>query len=188
MRGEVGFEFLLDLKQPDDGTLLVTPGYNPYVGPDILRRGDDRGRFYPQNVRLASREDGAFAPLFLITNRGRYGRDGRFYPAQTHERGRLLYGTERLTSLADWYFDVAAGLLEVRLPWGLLNFTDPSSRSVVRGMDAGGQFLTTKSDGLRVGVVTYDKGAEPKIRGALPRLDRTGHWRASDFRTWTWEP
>jgi hypothetical protein len=188
VRGDIGFEFLLDLKQPDGGTLRVTPEYNPYLGREILHRGDDRGRFYQRSVRPVNRADGLFAPLDLVTNRARYGRDGRFYPAQAHDRGQLRYGTEQLTSLADWYFDVAAGLLEVRLPWGLLNFTDPSSRTVVLGMGTGGGFLTTKTEGVRVGVVTYDKGAVPKVRGALPLLDRSGHWRASDFRTWTWKP
>jgi hypothetical protein len=78
--------------------------------------------------------------------------------------------------------------LEVRLPWGLLNFTDPSSRTVLLGQRAGGDFLTARTEGVRVGVVTYDKGPEPKVRGALPRLDQSGNWRASDFRTWTWDP
>jgi hypothetical protein len=188
VRGDVGFEFLLDLKQPEDGSLRVTPEYDPYVGREILRRGDDRGRFYQEKVGSVRRADGLFAPLELITNRASYGRDGRLYPAQAHERGRLRFGTEQLTSLADWYFDAAAGLLEVRLPWGLLNFTDPSSRTIILAMRAGGEFVTTKTDGMRVGVVTYDKGAGPRVRGALPRLDRSGHWRVSDFRTWTWEP
>lgn len=188
VRGDIGFEFLVDLQQPDAGTLRITPEYNPYVGHESIQRGDDRGRFYSRPVKPVSRADGLFAPLELIVNRARFGRDGRFYAAQVHDRGQLRYGTEQLTSLADWYFDVDAGLLEVRLPWGLLNFTDPSSRIVALGRGVGGDFLTARTEGVRVGVVAYDKGPGSRVRGALPLLDRSGRWRASDFRAWAWAP
>ena len=186
IRGEVGFEFLLDFKHPGDGALLVTPDYNPYVGPAAIERGDEGGQFYRRPVRSVSRSDGRFDSLFIVTNRARFARDGTFYPAQGYNRGRLRYGTEEESSLADWYFDPAAGLLEVRLPWGLLNFTDPSSRTLVFDQAKAGEFTTASSDGFRIGVLTYAKPGNPELIGALPALDRRGRWVARDFGTWSW--
>jgi hypothetical protein len=183
VEGDLGFEFVVDLSGPDSATLGVTPGYNPYAG---LRPGqkDERGRFY-QRIVLEKRGDGRFDSLRMITNRARFGRDGRFYPALSYDRGRLRYGTEEGSTLSDWYVDERAGLLEIRLAWGLLNVTDPSTRTVVQGT-SGRDFATAVTEGFRLGVVTYEKPTR-RVLGALPPLGRQG-WKKADFPTWTWEP
>ena len=70
-------------------------------------------------------------------------------PARGVDRGRLRYGRETESSLADWYVDRQAGLVEVRLPWGVLNVTDPSSRTVLTAIREGGVVLTGPTDGFR---------------------------------------
>ncbi len=135
-----------------------------------------------------ARDDGAFDTLDVIVNRARFGRDGTFYPARRFDRGRLRYGTLRQSTLSDWYFDRSARLLEIRLPWALLNVTDPSSGSVLDREDAGFQFEPAASDGFRFGVITWRKGAAPRPLAALPALHAGRRWSAADFATWTWVP
>jgi hypothetical protein len=189
LRSEIGFEFLLTLLGPADATLRILPAYNPYVGEAAILHGDDFGRFYRRPATIGLETDGRFDPMFAITNRARFGRDGGFFSAQGDDRGRLRFGTESESSLADWYADSAAGLIELRLPWGLLNVTDPSSRTVLfDGSDQlGGDFGTAVTDGFRFGAVLYRKGGTPRLVATLPAADGA-YWRAASFRTWAWAP
>lgn len=186
---EIGFEFLVDLRGEEDGHLLITPEYNPYLGPRALKGGDDLGGFYQRPATPVSRADGVFDSLHIMVNRARFGRDGTFYPAQTWERGRLRYGRQAESTLSDWFYDVASGVVEIRLPWALLNVTDPSSGTVLDDASGGkGDFSTARTDGFRIGVATFRPGETGPIVGTLPALAAGARWRASDFRTWTWKP
>lgn len=192
--GDIGWEFLVDLRAPDSATIRVTPSYNPYVGRGGIVRGDDFGRFYRRPVTPGSASDGRFDSLFVITNRARFGRDGTFYPAQGYDRGMLRHAPEAATTLADWYHDAVAGLIELRIPWGLINVTDPSTRTVLfddvtraREDPDAGSFGTATTDGVRVGAVMYRKGVRPRVIATLP--GRSGSaWRRTAFRTYTWRP
>lgn len=194
VRGDIGWEFLIDLRSPDSATIRVTPSYNPYVGRGGIVRGDDFGRFYRRPATPGSASDGRFDSLFVITNRARFGRDGTFYPAQGYDRGVLRHATEDTTTLADWYHDASAGLIEIRVPWGLLNVTDPSTRTVLfddparaREDPDAGDFGTATTDGVRVGAVLYRKGDRPRAVATLP--GRSGNaWSRAAFRTYTWTP
>jgi hypothetical protein len=189
LRSEIGFEFVLQLRSPADATLQILPAYNPYVGEASVLDGDDFGRFYRRPATIGVETDGRFDPMFVLTNRARFGRDGTFFPAQGYDRGRLKFGTEAESSLADWYADSVAGLVEIRLPWGLLNVTDPSSRTVLfdRSSQTGGEFGTAVTDGVRMGAFVYRNGAQRKPVAALPSAPG-GLWRAPEFTTWTWAP
>jgi hypothetical protein len=187
LRSEIGFEFLVELRSPGDATLRILPAYNPYVGEAAILQGDDFGQFYRRPATIGVETDGRFDPMFVITNRARFGRDGTFFPAQGYDRGVLEFGTAAGSSLADWYADPAEGLIEIRLPWGLLNVTDPSSRTVLfdRGDQLEGEFGTAVTDGFRMGVVLYGKKDPATPVATLPAAVN-GRWRSADFHAWTW--
>ncbi len=187
-RSEVGFEFLAEFESPDHAHLLVTPDYNPYAAVSDPANGDDRGVFYRRPTAPTSRDDARFDSMLIIVNRGRFARNGAFTRAQTSNRGVLRYGTTRASSLSDWYYDAEDRMLQLRLPWGLLNVTDPSSRQVLFDPTGEGDFTTAMSDGFRVGVLTYRKGSKRSVTGALPLLRADRSWSKSDFATWEWSP
>jgi len=189
LHGDVGFEFLGIFRDTSDAELRIIPDYSPYVGGDAIVNGDDYGRFARRPITTVSRSDGRFDSMFVITNRARFTRDGRFIPAQGVNRGRLRYGTEAASTLSDWYWDQAAGLLELRLPWNLINVSDPSTETVLYEKTAGPDIGTAHSDGFRIGVVvTGPLGTRTgdSILGALPATGGDGRWHASAFPTWTW--
>ena len=181
---EIGFEFLVDLHGPADAEVQVTPDYNPYAPASAIVGGDDRGRFHRHAARSVARDDGRFDSLYVTTNRARYGRDGTLFPAQGYNRGRLRYGRESESTLADWYYEPTARLLELRLPWGLLNVTDPSSAAVLDERD-GAPFATATTDGFRVGVVLRRRDTGTVV-ATLPAARTGGIWAAADFQTWRW--
>jgi hypothetical protein len=186
VHSEVGFEFLIDLAGTGSAAAKVTPEYNRYDSGIDPRTGDDVGRFSWRPVVTSNREDGRFDSLFVITNRARFGRDGKFYPASGYDRGRLRYGTQASSTLADWYLDERAGLLELRVPWDLLNVTDPSTRTLLFDAKKEGDFGTAKAQDFRLGILLYRKTGGPMVVGALPAL-ADGRWRLSGFTPWRWE-
>jgi hypothetical protein len=185
VRSEIGFEFLINLVSPGNGTLSVTPDYNRYDSLLDAKRGDDFGRFSRRPVVTVDRDDARFDSLFMITNRARFGRDGTFFPARGYNRGRLRYGVEASSSLADWYLDEKAGMLEIRLPWDLINITDPSTRTLLFDRHRSGSFGTATAGDFHVGVVVYRKAGTPEIVGALPRM-KNDSWQRSQFGAWSW--
>jgi hypothetical protein len=187
VRGDVGFEFVIELRDSSDAELRITPDYNPYVGAEVIINGDDFGRFAHRPVTIRNRNDGRFDSLFVITNRARFGRDGRFFPAQGINRGRLRYGTQRRSTLADWYWDRTAGQLQIRLAWNLLNVSDPSTGTLLFGSAGGNVVGTRPSDGFRIGlIIAREEEGRRVVDLALPARDSKGRWPRSAFATWGW--
>ena len=155
----VGVEFHLDLTDSAGGRLFVAKAYNPYLAPRPGMGPTGLDPFYNLLCSADSQSDaGAFDSLFVTTNRFRVGRTGKTFPALGVDRGRLRFGRQSESSLADWFVDRAAGLVEVRVPWGLLNVTDPSSRTVLTAIHEGGVILTGPTDGFRFVVAGLSRG------------------------------
>ncbi len=155
-----GFEFALVVNDTTDAQLEVVPWYNPYLVPRAGEGPTALDAFYNTSATVDDRRAHAgWDSLFVTTNRWRIGRDGRTYPARGVNRGRLRYGQAATETLADWYVDRAARVVEVRLAWGLLNVTDPSSRRVLRRVGSHETFETVNTDGLRFGVAAITRGS-----------------------------
>ncbi len=187
---DVGFEFLATFSDTTFAQLEVTPDYNPYASPEVIINGDDYGHFRHRPILTRPRWDGRFDSLFVITNRSRFTRDGKFIPSKGYNRGLLRYGTEKQSTLSDWYWDMATGTLEVRLPWGLINVSDPSTGTLLYEERDEGDLGTAKSDGIRIGVAIAGQTRNPTIDyaliGALPKPGYGDQWRAGQFPTWQW--
>lgn len=189
IKSEVGFEFAASFRDTTDAELRIVPGYSPYVGGEAIVAGDDYGRFARRPITTVPLRDGRFDSMFVITNRARFARDGRFIPASGYNRGRLRYGTAVQSSLSDWWWDATTGMLQLRLPWGLINVSDPSTRTLLYERSVGDSIGTATSDGMRFGVLLLDHPASPAtiatLIGALPTAEG-GRWRRAKFPDWSW--
>jgi hypothetical protein len=136
-----GMEFAVSLRGPGASELLVTP---PYLVRSPAETGVSLPLLSPQEAT------GGFARPMLETNRERYGRDGTRFPAQRVAPGTLRFGSLDPSAPAfDTLTDVAVsddGIIELRLPWALLNFGDPSSGQVLHNPAASGSFKTETTD------------------------------------------
>jgi hypothetical protein len=187
----IGVEFYLALTDSTEGRLFVSQSYNPYIVPRAGMGPTDLDPFYNFLCTVESRSDaGQFDSLFVTTNRFRVTRDGTMIPARGVDRGRLRYGRASDSSLSDWYVDRRTGpgrLIEVRLPWALLNVTDPSSRTVLTGIreggpQVGGVVSTTTTDGFRFVVAGLSR-ANDRITAYLPG-DSTYVWPTWEEPSW----
>ena len=82
---------------------------------------------YNRPLRPVSRRPGDFRPERVVTNRLRFARDGTEFAAAGYDRGILVPGSP---PDGDWE-RVPGGALEIRVPWLLLNVSDPSGRHVL---------------------------------------------------------
>jgi len=189
----IGVEFYLALTDTTEGRLFVSQSYNPYIVPRAGMGPTDLDPFYNFLCTADSRTDaGQFDSLFVTTNRFRVTRDGTMIPARGVDRGRLRYGRAINSSLSDWYVDRGAGtgsgrLIEIRLPWALLNVTDPSSRTVLTeiregGPQVGGVVSTGMTDGFRFVVAGLSRG-DDRITAYLPG-DSTYVWPTWEEPSW----
>jgi len=193
---QAGFEFLVELNRPDDAQLKVLPEYSPFQHEHLVMSGEYYGEIFRRPVLSVRRLDGVFDSLFALTNRPRFVGPGRQVRGSGDNPGRLRYGRAADHSLADWWYDEAQGMLQLRLPWGLLNVGDPSSRRVLfesdpeqalgRRPEAPPSRLTSVvTDGFRFAVVAWKPG--PDVLGTIPALDADGKWPLDRFRTWSWQ-
>ena len=74
-------------------------------------------------------------------------------------------------------------MIEVRIPWGMLQVVDPSKRSVLFSNTKDGYVSGAATDGFRFVVESYD----PSKSGSGDKLPRgAGVAGFGDVPTWTW--
>ncbi|HET6764654.1 MAG TPA: hypothetical protein VFH27_13310, partial [Longimicrobiaceae bacterium] len=190
----VGVEFALHAG-PDGVRLLADPPSNPFavtlntqiqggapVPPPAIANplpGFFSGRWeqhFNRPFLSLANEDGRYNSLRVVTNRRRFGRDGTEYAGFGYDRGVLHEGPPPDGS---WERAPGGGAFEVRIPWGLLNVTDPSERRVLQDSTPGtGDFGTTIVPGIHIVAATVD-GA-----GRWTAWPASG--RAEDVALFTW--
>jgi hypothetical protein len=183
----VGLEFVLELGGPEASQVLVDHPYNPYR-PVLIPGSKPPATQYVYNpaVRIVANNLGQWDSVVVVPNRRRVGRDGKIYPAISYNRNRLLHASESDNSLADWFADAATGVIEVRLPWGMLQLVDPSTRSVLAGNTADGKVSGAPTDGFRFVVESYDPSNPRSSGDRLPRGAGTSSF--AEPSTWSWLP
>ncbi|MGZ3463236.1 MAG: tetratricopeptide repeat protein [Gemmatimonadaceae bacterium] len=184
-RAPVGLEFVLDLAGPQASQLLVDHPYNPYRPVAIPGSKPPAIQYvYTPALRIVANDLGQWDSLVVVPNRRKIGHDGTIYPAISYNRNRLLYAREADNSLADWFADAKTGVIEVRIPWGMLQLLDPSTRSVLAGNTSTGKVTGVITDGFRFVVESYDP-SNPRSGGDyLPRGAGTSKFGVP--QTWSW--
>ncbi len=181
LRCPVGLTFLLQLAGESRSRILVCQSYDKYLN---AHHGE---------IRPAASDQGAWVMMQNKTNNRRISKDKRtFYPPRVFSMSGLRYGSLDVkspyyNSLSD--FSMHKNMLELRIPWGLINITDPSSRRVL-WMDKGGK--TRGTEGIRILAASY----KPE-RGLLHAADTGGKQNIADtlpqsmtrdaVRAYTWE-
>lgn len=171
-----GVEFALVLRGPDASELLVTP---PYLPRHPAESGDALQLYSP------TEPTGAYSALSLETNRERYTRAGQRIAAQRVWPGRLRFGSlDPAAPDFDSRSDVSTGsdgTIEVRLPWALLNFADPSTASVLHSPERGRQLATLATPGIRLHACIRDPGPGAPAIAMPPAFLPITPWTQPEF-------
>ena len=126
-------DFLLVLEGRQNTRLMVDPYYNPnykLYGQEIFSTDD--------LVDFAISGTGKFIEeQQVISNLMHMPKTGQIVPVQLWDTGKLRYGVSNPASAAfDSMADFCAGngFVELRIPWMLLNFADPSSGKILSNL------------------------------------------------------
>jgi hypothetical protein len=156
-RIESGANFLIDLSGASSSRILIAEDYNPSGRFPIPGRPDQSRIWRKQGMNIELAESSAFEDILTEANPPRYVLDGRIFPPLNYDRSSLLFGTAdpaspNYSSLALCHVDSGKGIIELRLPWGLLYFMDPSSLMVFGGTDAKYEPIPRPTQGISIAV------------------------------------
>lgn len=174
-----GAEFMLELGGPEMSSIAVTPSYDPFP----LNGEAVEGR----PIVSPEKPSGKFAKMLMRVNRPRFGRDGKRFDPVIVERGRLRFLNAGENADVVAQADVATGAggaIELRIPWALLNVSDPSSLRVLHGVSRSEDSETTQTKGFRIYAYAFDRARlSSPLRDQLP-----GGWTNATLFTWAgWE-
>lgn len=138
-----GFEFLAEFYNPDNAKILVDDTYSVYT--DIYSDSIPVYASKPNN-------NGVFIDQIMLSNRGRQSLTDEITPRIALNRSALKHGvsSNSATSNADWYFNTDAGIMELRLPWHLLNVSDPAKNFVLDDKQGTPEIEYTKTEGFNI--------------------------------------
>jgi hypothetical protein len=123
-----GLEFLVDLSGAQNAQILVNPGYNIAKG----------------KYSSVTSFKGEFEEIRPLINQERITKDGRKIAAVYQDGSRLYYGDFAENTHNHWYIEGTT--VHIRIPWGKLNVTDPSS---LRVLDDSRKFSVLSRDQLQ---------------------------------------
>ncbi|WP_298273304.1 tetratricopeptide repeat protein [Geobacter sp.] len=182
-RGEspMGLSFVIHLAGEGKSRILVTRHYDKY-----LNEGKKTVRPRPSDL-------GEWVPMQNITNHRRISKDrSRFYPSRVFSMSGLRFGSldrraPDFNSLSD--VRVTGSMIELRIPWGLINVTDPSSRQIL-WMEGGKKTRPTEGIGIiacsympsGMGLLAAETGRPSNLTDALP-----AGFSSPGVRQYTWE-
>lgn len=188
-----GANFLVQLAGPGEARVLVSDNYVPFHRVPLPGVPDQSRIDRKRSLSLGLAEAAPFVDMVIEANGRRFGRDGTLFPAQEFNRSPLIYGTAdrsdpESTSHAQWHADVARGMIELRIPWGTLFVTDPSSRKVLGGTDADANPIAVDTPGVSVLALMVGAGdSRPRrVVASLPAL--SGETLASAAPVFAWPP
>ncbi|MEZ0480054.1 hypothetical protein [Planococcus sp. SSTMD024] len=150
---EVAEDFLADFELSIDGekaALKVAGDYDTFYYD------------YYERLKMIPEEPDAennFHPMRLALNKEFTRPDtGEVYPFEYYETGKLRFGIadpedDQYDSLNDYYYSEEDGILEIRIPWMLLNAKDPAKKEFTGDLQKGGIAASMTVEGIKAAAV-----------------------------------
>ncbi len=189
IRLEQGASFLLELAGPTAARILIAQDYDPNRPFPVPGRHGRTRIWRKEGMPLALANSAQFEDIVIEANPVRYARDGAEFPAINYDRSPLPYGTADpsrpdFSSNAAWHVDAKRGMIEVRIPWGLLLLNDPSQLQAFGGTDQQWRPLSRPTPGISVAAFQIAPGDRPAVSASLPPLESGSVIRATPVYTW----
>jgi hypothetical protein len=141
---------------------------------DDVSKSISLGEAKPHYLQMEENRWAWFEP-WVETNIYRIGKDGTFFPAQSHKlnplpRGSLVEGDPLYSQQGVWNSSSSSGVVEIRMPWILLGFVGPHQRRVLQSdIDNPSQNSSVVTEGI--GVALALTGARGDQLAVWPGMD-----------------
>ncbi|MFC4320378.1 hypothetical protein [Litchfieldia salsa] len=171
-----GVDFIVQLDGKTDSRVLVDSYYDTfYYDYAFLQKR------LKQELYVDQTNNGVFHPIRLALMKD---------PIDYYETGILHFGngdprSTHYNSLTDINFNRDTNILELRLPWALLNVKDPSQREVMGDVWSEKGLKNSKFvKGIKIGAVVTDSNNE--VVQSFPQTEN-GIIPPSEFREYSWD-
>jgi tetratricopeptide (TPR) repeat protein len=161
----MGMTYAIQLAGPESSQILIASSYNPFQILPVEGIPAQSALLPKLGWKPSLSGSGTFEPQVGEPNRRRFARDGQYFPPQRYNRGALRYGTldrqaSDYDSLAEWHANVRTNTIDLRIPWNLLNVTDPSSLKIFAGTQEDGTVLTADTPGFVLAAFSFRPPAQ----------------------------
>ncbi|MDF2587782.1 MAG: hypothetical protein K0S41_1623 [Anaerocolumna sp.] len=123
-------DFIIEINGKDNSSVKVDAYYDSFT----YLYNDEHGIIYKNSI-YEQKNSGSFVPIYLCLNKELYIKNSNMeIPFSMFETGKLKFGngnpnSKNYNSLSDFY--VKGNILEIRLPWQILNVMDPSKKMIM---------------------------------------------------------
>lgn len=174
-------EFIAPLQSKDDARMLVDTQYDIYA---LYYEKYDR-----ENIHYdAQQNSGNFTPIhYVLSNTLKIPTTKQVIPFHGYETGKFLEGNANpesryYNSLVDFNMNEKEHFIELRVPWMLMSFADPSLKEVVGAIGPNDYEAREKVEGIQVGVAFINESGE--VQTTLPA--KQGNV-VGKFKQYTWD-
>ena len=151
-------DFIIDLGN-ENSEVLVHEYYDTFKFIENI----DNLKINPNNI-IVKKNGYEFSVIKLNSREKIYSEiTKKFRDAKYYETGNLIFGntnpkSKEFNSIADYYIN--NNHIELRIPWGLLNFKDPSTKNIIDDFYETFSFDSKKIDYINVGVTRKNTDGE----------------------------
>ena len=176
IKSPVGFEFVA-LLHGKNSQLLVDDTYSKYIfKPELARLPGLTGFLELEREEIGPRYNlnGIFNEIIAV-HRRRFSREGKIF-------GEKIYKASPLIEGRDFCYFKEKALIELRLPWGLLNFLDPSRKKIIYFNE------NKRTEGIRFLALSYQPRSETdplaRVRPAEANIQKTMELMKTRYYRW----
>jgi tetratricopeptide (TPR) repeat protein len=169
VRFPMGMTYAINLSGPELSRIWIASCYDPYKVAAVEGIPSQTVLTLKLGLKPEITDEGTFESQIIEPNRRRFARNGKYFPPQRYDRGILRYGdlnpaSPDYDSLAEWHANVQTNTIDLRIPWGLLGVTDPSSLKVFAGLESDGTVDTVDTPGFLFAVFSYRPVESARLR------------------------
>lgn len=148
-------DFAINITSDNEAEILVDSYYDIhyYKYKDFLK---------DTNPDYEKKETEKYNPIKMLVNEGTTAfKTGLKIPFNDIEIGKLRHGIgnpelDQYDSLSDYYINKDKNFMEVRIPWGLLGFTDPSKKEIQGDFYTNGLDSRVIIDGINISISAFE--------------------------------
>ena len=197
LKSEEGIDFVIDLKGEHSSRIWVDSYYdtNYFTYGQMLH-------MMPVQDYAKNKDNGIFHTMQMVLNRPltipNVNGKSIELPLESYETGLLLSGDgnpnhPNFNSLTDAALNANNHVLELRIPWQLLNFRDPSKHEIIGDLWGKGLSASETIKEMKLAIVTYkpDGAGQPEGPGGLETtsvypIANEGEIHSSDMYRYQW--
>lgn len=154
---ETPVDFIINIKNKENSRVYVHEYYNEYT----FNKNMLENKMRPDLIANTKNMDEFSKILIKLSNRQYVESLGNFIDETSYETGKLIYGngnpnSDKFNSLSDFY--MGDNYVEIRIPWALLNFMDPSTKAIKDDFYEKFKITEMHIDNIKVGCTIKENG------------------------------